>query len=350
MRSSDLKEYIVEQEHVITILEDLGCGHIVKHDGYITCSNPDGNNKSAVNIYLNENLTTINHTRSIAKNKQSADLFDLVSFYKDCTFPEALKYVHSVLGLDFYEEREEPCEALQILRMLNDMRLKDEEGDKEQVKPIDEKILDYYLPYGNKMFEDDGISLDVQEEFGVMYDPQTNRITIPIRSPIGDLCGIKGRLFGDPDEYSPKYLYIEPVAKSKVLFGLYENKEYIKNSNQLFILESEKSPMQLASNGVRNCVALGGKSISKTQAELIIRTGCTPIIALDKGIDIEEIYNVASVFPDNVPVYYIFDTDNILDDKESPSDNFKKFRHLVENNMYAIQGGGDNEDYKIRVR
>jgi len=335
MRSNDLKEYIIDNECIDIILEDLGCKHIIKYGEYYSCSNPDGNNKNAVTVYINENLTVVNYTRSIAKNKRATDLFDLVSFYKDCTFSEALKYVHELLGLDFYQEKEEPCESLQILRMLKDMSIGDDEEDSTPVKPISEKILDYYLKYPNKMFEDDGISLEIQKEFDVGYDPQTNRITIPIRNSVGDLCGVKGRLFGEPDEYNPKYLYIEPVVKSKVLYGLYENKDYIKNSNQIFIFEAEKSVLQCASNGVRNCIALGGKSISKTQAEYIVRTGCTPIIALDKGIDLEEIKSVASVFPDNMPVYYIFDTDNILLDKQSPSDDFQKFKHLLKNNVYV---------------
>lgn len=338
MKSSDLKEYIVEQNCIDTILEDLGCGNIVCHGEYYSCSNPDGNNKNAVTIYVNENLTTINYTRCIAKNKRTTDLFDLVAFYKDCSFPEALKYVHGILGLDYYQEREEPCESLQILRMLKDMASNDgDEEDKQPLKPISENILQYYLPYPNKLFQDDGISLDVQSEFLIGYDPQSNRITIPLLTPAGDLCGVKGRLFGEADEYNPKYLYIEKTVKSKLLYGLYENREYIKNSNHLFIFEAEKSVLQCASNGVRNCVALGGKSISKTQVELIVRTGCAPIIALDKGISLEEIKSVASIFPENIPVYYIFDTDDIMEDKQSPSDNIEQFRHLIKNNIYKME-------------
>lgn len=337
MKSSDLKEYIIEQNCIDTILKDLGCGNIVFHGGYYTCSNPDGNNKNAVTIYI-DSLMVVNYTRCIAKNKRATDLFDLVAFYKECSFPEALKYVHGILGLDYYQEREEPCESLQILRMLKDMALNDsDEDDSQSLKPISEKILSYFLPYGNKMFEDDGISQDIQQEFLIGYDPQSNRITIPLLTPAGDLCGVKGRLFGDADEYNPKYLYIEKTAKSKLLYGLYENKEYIKKSNYIYIFEAEKSVLQCASNGIRNCVALGGKSISKTQAELIIRTGCTPIISLDKGISLEEIKSVASIFPENIPVYYMFDTDDIMENKQSPSDNVEQFKYLIKNNIYKME-------------
>ena len=343
MKSSDLKEYIIEQNCIDAILEDLGCGNIVSHGNYITCSNPDGNNKNAITVY-NDSLTVVNYTRCIAKNKRATDIFDLVSFYRDCSFPEALRYVHELLGLDYYQEREEPCESLQILRMLKDMSLGSEsEEDSTPLKPIPEKVLEYYLPYPNKLFEDDGISLDVQQEFGLGYDAQSNRITMPLLSPTGDLCGVKGRLFGEADEYNPKYMYIFPTAKAKLLYGLYENRSYIKNSNYLYIFEAEKSVLQCATMGVRNAVATGGKTISASQIELITRTSCTPILALDKDVKTDELKDIASMFMDGISVYAIIDYEDILDEKESPSDNPKKWDYLIKNHIYKIKGGDADE-------
>lgn len=345
MQVNELKEYLLDNNLCEDVLIALGCGHVRNRGEYISASNPDGgDNKQAVILYKSPNLNCIDYTRQLSKTKRATDIFDLVAYFKDCTFAEAMRWVCNTIGLDYYQELEEPCESLQILKMLREMSTGSEEEDSEPVKPISEEILSYYLPYSNKMFSDDGIGDDIQQEFKIGYDPQTNRITIPIRTPLGDLCGVKGRFFGEPDEYNPKYLYIEPTAKQKLLYGLYENKNYIKNSNLIFIFEAEKSVLQCASNGVRNCVALGGKSISKTQAELIIRTGCSPVIALDKGISLEEIKSVASVFPDNIPVYYIFDEDNILEDKQSPSDDWGKFTYLRKNNIYKINEGGDTDD------
>ena len=336
MQVNELKEYLLDNELCEDVLVALGCGHVRNRGEYISASNPDGNNAQAIVLYLNESLNCIDYTRQLSKTKRATDIFDLIAYFEQCTFPEAMKWVCDTVGLDYYQEVKEPCESIQILKMIQAMTTNSSEEDNELVKPIPEEILSYYLPYPNKIFESDGISLDIQQEFGIGYDALTNRITIPIRTPLGDLCGVKGRLFGEPDEYNPKYLYIEPTAKQKLLYGLYENKNYIKNSNLIFIFEAEKSVLQCASNGVRNCVGLGGKSISKTQAELIIRTGCSPVIALDKGIALEEIKSVASVFPDNIPVYYIFDKDNILEDKQSPSDDWKKWKRLIKNNILKI--------------
>ena len=338
MGSSDLKEYIVEQEQVDTILEDLGCGHITKHDGYYTCSNPDGNNTQAVVVYLNKNLVTINYTRNITKNKRSTDIFDLVAFYKDCSFPEALRYVHNLLGLDYYQEKEESCESLQILKMLKDMASGDDDYDNEPVKPIPEEILSYYLPYPNKMFEDDGIGLEVQQEFEIGYDPHSNYITIPIRDSLGSLCGVKGRYFGEPDECHSKYTYLEKCAKGKILYGYWQNKGYIKNNKYIIVVESEKAVQQLATIGIRNVVSTGGKTISKYQVELIVRTGCMPLFAYDKDVTEEELKSIADMFLDGIDVYAIIDRDNILNEKESPSDNPQKWEDLIKNNIYKIKG------------
>ena len=339
----DLKEEILNRDLLTDILSALGCHHIRDKGDYIQAGNKDGDNPNSIVVYKNEYIGCINYTRQITKNGRSADIFDLISFVQDCSFSEAMRWTCNIAGLDYYGEREDIPESLQILQMLKDMNSGSDNEDGTAVTPISEDILSYYLPYPNKMFEDDGISLEVQKEFGIGYDPQSNRITIPIRSPIGDLCGIKGRLFGEPDDYNPKYLYIEPVVKSKILYGLFENQQYINRSDHIFIFESEKSVLQCASNGIYNCVALGGKSLSKTQMELIVRTGCTPIIALDKGIDLEEIKDVASMFPFNIPVYYIFDSDNILLDKQSPSDDMNKFKILIKHNMYNFNNSEERQ-------
>lgn len=334
---SDLKEQILNNYNVEQILEELGCDHIVNHGGYIVCSNPDGDNKSAIVVYLNDNLTTINFTRQLSKDKRTHDIFDLICFVKNISFPEALKWTCDLFDIDYYNSEQEIPEGLQILRMLESMKMSGGTEDNTVLKPISEKILSYYLPYGNKMFYDDNISLEVQEEFGIGYDAKSNYITIPLRDSLGTICGIKGRYFGEPDEYHPKYIFLEKTAKSQLLFGYYENREHIKTSKILFVFEAEKSVLQSASYGFRNAVSLGGKSVSKTQMELLVRTGVKICLALDKDVKKEELASIVNIFPENIPVYAIIDEDNILDEKQSPSDDLNKWMHLIQNNIYQIK-------------
>lgn len=335
----DLKEEILNRELISDILTEIGCHHIRDKGDYIQAGNRDGDNPNSIVIYKNEYISCINYTRQITKNGRTADIFDLIAYAEDCSFAEAMKFVCELAGIDYYGEREDLPESLQILRMLKDMSINDEDEDNSPVKPISEKILSYYLPYGNKMFEDDNISLEVQKEFGVGYCPQSNYITIPIRDSLGALCGVKGRYFGEPDESHTKYTYLEKCNKSKILYGYWQNKEYIKQNKYIYVLESEKAVQQLATIGVRSCVSTGGKTISKYQVEEIIRTGCTPIFAYDQDVQEDELQEIAEMFMDGITVYAIVDKENILDEKESPSDNPEKWFHLVKNNIYKIKGG-----------
>ena len=334
----DLKEEILNREFLTDILFELGCHHIQDRGDYLTCGNPDGDNPRSVVVYKNEYISCTNYTRQITKNSRAADIFDLIAYIRDCSFAEAMKFVCELAGIDYYGEREDLPESLQILKMLRDMNI-DCDEDNSCVKPISEKILSYYLPYPNRMFEDDGVSLNVQKEFEIGYCPCTNYITIPIRDSLGNLVGVKGRYFGDPDEFHVRYLYLEKCNKSKILYGYWQNKEHIKNSKFVYVVESEKAVQQLATMGVRSCVSTGGKTISKCQVEEIIRTGCTPIFAFDQDVSEDELIGIASMFMDGVSIYAIVDRDGILNEKESPSDDPEKWSHLVKNNIYKIKGG-----------
>ena len=339
----ELKEEILNRELIPDILEGIGCHHITDRGEYFSCGNRDGDNPRAIVVYKNEYIGCTNYTRQITKNGRSADIFDLIAYTEECSFAEAMKFVCNLAGLDFYGEAQEVPESLQILKLLKSMSIGEDEEDDSPVKPISEKILSYYLPYGNKMFEDDNISLEVQQEFEIGFDPYSGYITIPIRDSLGTLCGVKGRYFGEPDEWHTKYTYIEKCNKAKILYGYWQNREYIKNSRFLYVVESEKAVQQLASIGIRNVISTGGKTISKYQIELIIRTGCIPIFAYDKDVDEDELKNIANMFVDGIPIYAMIDRDNILDKKESPSDNSQKWQHLVKNNIYKIKGGDSNE-------
>lgn len=339
----DLKEEILNRELISDILSEIGCHSIQDRGEYYTCANKTGDNPRAIVVYKNEYIGCTNYTRQITKNGRSADIFDLVAYNEDCSFAEAMKFVCNLAGIDFYGEAQELPESLQIIKLLKEMSIGDGDEDNTPVKPISEKILSYYLPYGNKMFEDDNISLEVQQEFEIGFDPASGYITIPIRDSLGTLCGVKGRYFGEPDERHTKYTYCEKCNKSRILYGHWQNREYIKNSKNIFILESEKAVQQLVTMGYRNAVSTGGKTISKHQIELITRTGCTPILALDKDVDEEELKGIGNMFMDGISVYAIVDRDNILDEKESPSDNPQKWSHLIKNNIYKIKGGESNE-------
>lgn len=333
----DLKEEIINRELLTDILSELGCHHIVDRGEYITCGNKDGDNPRSIVVYKNEYVSCVNYTRQITKNGRAADIFDLISYFEECSFAEAMKFACGIAGIDYYDERQDIPASLQILKMLKDMNDNDGEEDDTPVKPIPNEILDYLLPYGNKMWEDEGISLTTQAEFGIAYDPRSDYIAIPIFDELGSLVGLKGRYFGEPDEYHSKYMYLENCNKSRILYGYWQNKDYIKNSQYIIIAESEKSVLKLAEYGFRNAIATGGKTISKYQIDLITRTGCIPVLALDKDVQEDELRDIANMFMDGISVYAVIDTDSLLSEKESPMDREQAWRTLYKDYTFKIK-------------
>jgi DNA primase len=336
-----LKEHILDNNLVPDILVEIGCHHVRVRSDMVQAANPDGDNPTAICIYLNENLTTLNYTRQILPSGQTrtTDIMDLVSYVRSCSFFETIKWLCGFCGIDYYADEEEVPESLQVLQFLNQMNKEcvDDEEDMTPLKPINPKVLDYYLSVGNIMFEKDGISLSTQHFFNLGYDPQTNRLTIPIYSEIGHLVGVKGRIFQEElEEGQNKYLYLFKTNKSKILFGLDKNLDNIIRQGKVYVTESEKGVMQLYDMGYYG-VATGGSKISKYQIQMLTRLGVQIIFAYDKDIEEDELKNIAEQFVEGVPVYAILDRDNILNEKESPSDDVSKWLHLVQNNIYKIR-------------
>ena len=336
-----LKEHILENNFIPTILEELGCHHIRKKDGYFQCANPDGDNVTAVCVYENTNLTTINYTRDISNGKNiHTDLISLVEFYKNETFPYAVKWICDVLDIDYYSNLDEDLpKSLQLTKMLIEMQSVDTEAETEKpLKPIPEKILSYFKPYVNDMFNEDGVSYDTQAEFEIGYDEFTNRITIPIRDDLGNLVGVKARYFyRQVPEDEQKFMHIEKCARSQILYGLYKTINFIKKAQRVFVTEAEKGVQQLYDKGYFEAVATGGSKISKSQIDKLTRL-CVPIIfVFDKDITKEELDDIASRFIDGTEVYALIDTIGILNEKESPTDNISKFEQLLEKCMYKLK-------------
>lgn len=341
MDTRELKRYIYDNKYVEQILNSIGCHHIQYHAGgeYWTACNPDGDNKHAIILYDSELLICLNKTRQMVKGSRTTDIIDLVCFTKELAFPQALKLICSEIGISYYHDFDEDVpESFKFLQMVEDMSTNLEMEKEQPLKPISENILSYYQPFVNDLFYEDHIAYTTQKDFEIGFDPETNRYTIPIRSEIGDLVGVKGRYFyREVPSNENKYVYLEPCSKSKILYGLNKTMPYIKNKNIVYVTEAEKAVLQLWSYGYRNCVSTGGKTLSQYQIDMIVRLGVKIVLCFDKDVERKEIEDISERFPDGIPIYYIYDEDNILDKKESPSDNPDKWERLVQNNIYKIR-------------
>jgi len=334
MTSTELKLQLNE-DYIIKILDKLDCHHIKVHTKYITCGLRDGDNPSSVCVYIdNQSFYTSVHTRSEFENKPYKDIITLVEFIESISAQQAIKFICNVCGFNYYAKVEAKPQFLQWLDFV-------ETGattvNDDVIAPLPMSILNQFIIRPVFKWQSEGIELDIQRQFKIGLDIASERIIIPITDEIGNLVGVKGRLFDDAKIINDKYIYLYNCPKSKILFGLYDNYKHIKEKNEVIVVESEKNVLKLNSLGFNNTVAIGGKTISKTQMDKLMRL-CVPItLAFDKDVTQEEIKETVKELKSPIilnDVHVIYDSMDFLSAKESPCDDADTWDVLYSNFKY----------------
>ena len=275
----------------------------------IRCAKPSGDNASSIRIKLNDKLSSTDFSSSY-----SGDLFSLIATHTGLKYGEVLKTIQTMIGKKIngtYENKEESL----FDGFFDDLYIPYETEEKEVI--YDESVLEEYNNgyKWNMRFLRDGILPSSQLKFNIGFDEDSNRITIPWKDERGKLIGVIGRIDSD-EKTNYKYIPLIPFLKHKYLYGLYENKEYIKESKEVYIFEAEKSVLLGDSLGYRNFVGLGGNSISTTQVEQLLKLNVNKIvICLDEGLDTEIIKKDIKTIKDSLfmrdcKVGFILDKEN----------------------------------------
>jgi len=102
----------------------------------------------------------------------------------------------------------------------------------------------------------------VPKEKGGFYDRFRNRVMFPIFSLTGRIVGFGGRIL---DDGQPKYMNSPESLifdKGRTLFGVYQNREYIRQAKSCIIVEGNFDLLSLVVHGVRNVVAPLGTALT----------------------------------------------------------------------------------------
>lgn len=321
----ELKLYLKENpDKIKRILEYYNYHSITINNNEIRFAKIGGDNPSGCRIKLNDNLSATDFTTSY-----NGDLVGLIATHTDLSYKEIINTIKTMTNKKINGHHKK--EAGIFDNFFNDIYLPQQEENDEII--YDSSILDQYSKYKwNIRFLIDGILPSSQYKFHIGYDKYSNRISVPWFNESGGLIGAMGRL--DSDEVT-NYKYIPLIAfpKHKYLYGLYENKEYIKESKAIYIFESEKSVMQCDSFKVNNAVALGGNQISTTQVEQLLKLGVSEIVlCMDEDLIIDaikrDIQTIKScLFMRDVKIKVMIDKNNKYmkkGSKVSPTDQGKE--------------------------
>ncbi len=324
------KELIKNPEHIVNILDKYDFDKASIRNTEIRFGFGIGHNQSAISIRLenNNNLFVKDYVRSDI----SGDLFSYIIKARGTTFKDVLNTVKSELGIDSYISFKQKHT---LFGGFYD-NIRNHESN-NVYKVYDDSVLDDFEDVYSMKFYEDYISFATQDYFGIGYDPLSQRITIPVYSPVGELIGVKGRATWDITEQEYKYVYLVPTAKSSTLYGYYENYEHLVG-NTIYIGEAEKFVMQLHSYGIYNSVAIAGNSLSSEQCRLLMSLAPTEVVfMLDAGLDKAETVKNAELLSrytrmSNVRIKWWNWENDFIEDKKSPTDfGLKVFNECLEN-------------------
>ena len=237
---------------------------------------------------------------------ESGDVFSFIMKYHSLDFPEAVKTLANKYHIELPERRRSKDEELreqkrEVLFAVNDKAatlyskyLNESTGAKAakvylQKRGVTEDIiLRFRIGYapaveiegwnylGGRLAGTESktaieAGLLVEKEKGGTYDRFRDRIVFPISDVSGRICGFGGRIVG---EGQPKYLNSpdSPVFnKSKLLLGLYQQKDDIRRRNEAVLVEGNFDLISLVAGGCANVVAPLGTALTREQLRLIKR-------------------------------------------------------------------------------
>ena len=339
----EVKEKLLEQpESIKHILDTFGFDKIRIRNRELRCAFEPGMNPTAVVIRLqdNPNLFVKDYERNL-----SLDLINYLIKSKNIPFKDVMNVIKQELHLDsIYNYKRKSSLFGGIYDHIS------RSNGEIEVTTYPESILEQFGHTPNTLWLKDEISLSTQRKWGIGYDVLSQRITLPIRTPSGEVMCIKGRLNGTPGEFEPKYLYIINGPMSQTLFGYSENYSSLYE-NEILIVESEKSVLKMDSWGYNNVVALGSNSLSTTQAKLIMSLNPRRVtFLLDKSLSLENTKRNADLLKTfctmrQLEIRYWDWTDNItLDDKSAPCDDTKaEFEYILKEEIEPIENLEEDE-------
>lgn len=336
-----------------SILYALGVKSIKKTPAYwvtqTICHNIDSNNASD-KLYLYLNTMSF---FCFTECQKSRDIIDLIAdrwtlLNKQFSFCDILHYICDICDI--------PCQNNTNQRIGQPewkKRIKRYDSTKNSLylgKRYDKSILRYLVPYYREEFLSDGISQETMEKFGIAYYPPNAQITIPVYDVDGDLVGIHCRNLRQYElDRGRKYIPLKTVGgldyrfkSHEVLYGFNMNRPIIEKKKQIQLFESPKAVLQMDTmyDNLNTSVAMFGMNLGKQRRDEILKANVEEvIIGIDKDYEtedskefesyIERVKKIAKLFKGYARCSVLYDGNNLLGYKESPTDRGKETYELL---------------------
>lgn len=264
---------------ILEILDELGVPYKEKYN-YVNACCPvhNGDRKDAWSWQIDIGIWKC--FSNGCQDKYGNDIFGLVRGIKDCGFKEALDFVKEFVGGELNPAK------IKELKDIRDNRVfvysaKKKVPQKTYTNDCLARITyhDYLEKRGftREIIEKYHIGIG-KENHGYMVD----RIIFPIRNLDGQIVAFSGRtLHSDWKERGiPKWKHSKDfeLHANKMLFNIDVAKEEIERTGVAILVEGPIDALRLVESGIKNVVAVLGKTLYNGQISELIRAGATRLI------------------------------------------------------------------------
>jgi DNA primase len=236
----------------------------------------------------------------------SGNAIKFVMEYEKISFSEAVIKIAQKYGITVKyigNDKEKHLKGLYSLtRQITDFyknQLKESQIAREYLRKrgiLPQTIIEFEIGYSpenserfNKFIQENNISIEDLNKIGLIsiyddkiYDKFSGRIIFPIKDHKGNIVGFGGRAIDE--NRRPKYLNspeTQVYKKSKVLYGLFENSQIIKEKSQAVIAEGYMDLTSLYQIGIKNVVATLGTALTKEHVNLLKKYVKEAIVMFD---------------------------------------------------------------------
>ena len=276
-----------------------------------------GANYKGLSPFTNEKTPSfvVSPSKQIWKDFSSGKGGNVIAFlmeHEQFNYPESIRYLANKYNIEIIETIETPenieerneRESLFIINNYASSYFQDVLLEKEEINKylLDRGLspttiknfnLGYSVDSQNNFYKkanENGYSNEYLEETGLVItsdnkkiDRFRGRIIFPIKSISGRVLGFGGRII-DSNKKIAKYIN-SPESKiynkSKILYGIYESKQFIVKNDTCLLVEGYMDVIQLHEHGIKNVLASSGTSLTKDQIVLIKRLTPNIVVLFD---------------------------------------------------------------------
>lgn len=262
---------------------------------------------------------------------RGGNIIGFIKQYFHCGFPEALHRLMEWMNISPGEVREKP----KIVGVMKSYGRKEPMVSPTERRIISESELSRYSKEPLTLWNQEGISQEICDEFEVRYDPFEETIVIPIRDGQGRLVNFSLRTTNPNYKLLgiPKYIYRYSMGALDFFYGWHKSLPKIQEKKEVIVVEGAKSVMKLYQYGYRNSVAALTSHICKAQFEILLKAGYDVVFSFDKD---------ANPFNDKYirqlrrfcKIYCVTDYKGLLGEKDAPVDQGKSvWEELYQNKV-----------------